>query len=177
MKASLAWLALTAPLFVLSVFLLTVTIRSVARTMRRAVVAVVPLCAEQTLTLESAGEYELHAEGKRFSRDFGWLDFTLTDSSGTSVPLHTVWLRTHSSSVSRARLLLRKFTAATSGQFTLRVQGIRPEPDPESRLVVSRAVRGAVVGHMLAIVALSLLTVASLVGSILLLVFQRSSVE
>jgi len=173
MKASAAWLAVTVPVFALSVFLLTVTIRSLIRTMRGAVVATVPLRDEQTLTLGSAGKYELYGEGKLLSRDFGRLDFTLTDSSGTTVPLRSVWLRTHSSSFSRVRLLLRRFTVATPGQFTLRVQGMRSKQNPESRLVFSRAVRAAGLGHTLAIVALALLIIGSLVGSLLLIVLGR----
>jgi len=175
MKSIFAWLAVSVPVFVLSVCLMVVTIRSLIRTMRAAVVATVPLLDEQSLTLGNAGKYEIYGEGKFLSRDFGRLDFTMTDSSGTSVPLRSVWFRTHSSSFSRVRLLLKRFKVATPGQFTLRLRGIRPESSPVSRLVISRAVRAVMIAHTLAIVALGLLIIGSLVGSLLLIVFGRRS--
>ncbi len=175
MKASPAWLAVTVPLFVLAVCLLIVTVRSLVRTLRRAVVAKVPVSAEQTLVLEKPGVYDLYVEGRQFSTDFRGLEFTLTHSSGSAVPSRPVWFRTHVSSFSRVRLQLRRFNVEAGGQFTLRVGGIKPDQNPENRLIFSRPVRGAVVGHVLALVVLGQIAVGSLVGSIFLLALGRGA--
>ena len=65
MKSLLPWLFLTVPLFVSSVGLLVLTVRSLVRTLRDAVVASGPLESIQTVDLREAGAYDLYVEGVR----------------------------------------------------------------------------------------------------------------
>lgn len=172
MKVNATWLALTVPAFLIAAVLLGLTIRSLIHTMRGSVVASVPVRAEQRFALPRAGDYDLYVEGKFLSRDFGALEFSLTDASGAPVTLHPVLFRTTVSSFSRVRLQLRHFHTADPGTFTLRVTGIRENQDPENRIVFAAPVTARMVLHILAIVLLSILTIASLVGSLLILLHR-----
>lgn len=173
MKVSPTWLALTIPAFLIAAVLLGLTIRSLIHTMRGSVVASVALRAEQRFTLPRAGDCDLYVEGKFLSRDFGALEFSLTDAAGAPVTLHPVLFRTTVSSFTRVRLQLRHFEAPEEGSYTLRITGMRENQDPENRIVFAVPVTARMVFHILAIIVLAALTIASLVGSILIL-FNRT---
>lgn len=164
----MSWLALTVPVFVVAAVLLGLTIRSLIRAVRASVVASVALRAKERLALPRAGNYDLYGEGTFMSRDFGALEFSLSDSAGAAVPLHSVLFRTKVSSFTRVRLKLRHFTVADAGTFTLRVTGIRENQDPENRIVIATPVTMKMVLHILVIVVLAMLTIGSLVGSSLI---------
>ena len=136
--------------------------------MRDSVVASIPLRAEQRFALPHAGTYDLYVEGVRFRRDFGGVDFALADPAGAVVNLRPVLFRTTVSAVSRVRLLLRRFTAPGAGTFTLRITGIKPDQDPENRIVFATPVTARMVLHILAIIALGMLLLGSLIASVLL---------
>jgi hypothetical protein len=172
---ALWWIALTVPACLVSVWLGIRTVRSLIRTTRASLVASVPLCERQTLPLPSAGDYDLYVEGKRFSRDFGGLDFALADRSGTALPMRRSLLRTQVSSGSRVRLAVRSFRVDAAGDVTLSTTGIRPAQDPENRIVIARPFRAALVAHVLALVGLSIAAIGSLVGTILSAVFAGDS--
>jgi hypothetical protein len=166
MKLGPAWLALTVPLFAIAVVLLVLTIRSLIDLVRGSVVTSVPLRAEMRIALPRATDYDLYVEGTLLSRDFGALEFFLTDSSGAPVAHHPVLFRTRVSSFSRVRLQLRHFRAASAGTFTLRVTGIRENQDAENRIVIASPVTARMVLHILAIIGLAMLSLAALGGSI-----------
>jgi hypothetical protein len=172
MKSLSPWLLLTVPLFFISVGLLVMTVRSLVRTLRDAVVASVPLESVQTVDLREAGAYDLYVEGPPGTMDFAGLDFALTDPSGATVPMERVWFRARVSGLSRMRLSVRAFTTGTPGQYTLRVsgRGIDRPHDPDDRIVLSRPVRGGLILHILGLVLLGASTVGSMVGSALLVV-------
>ena len=173
MKVSPTWLALTVPAFLIAAILLGLTIRSLIHTVRGSVVASVPLRAEQRFALPRAGDYDLYGEGRFLSRDFGALEFSLTDAAGAPVTLHRVFFRTTVSSFTRVRLQLRHFHAAAgAGSFTLRITGIKENQDPENRIVLATPVTARMVLHILAIIALAMLAMASLGGSIFILLGQ-----
>jgi hypothetical protein len=169
------WLALTVPLFVVSVWLVIRTALSLTRRVRGSVVASVPLLERQSLTLPDSGAYALFVEGKRMSRDFGGLDFSMEDRDGRGVPMHAAVVRTSVSGFSRVRLQVRSFYLSSPGSVTLHIVGIRPISDPENRIVIGRPFTGALVAHVLALIALGLLTIAALGASITLLVSNFSS--
>ena len=171
MSPALSWIAVTVPVFLVSVWVGIRTVRSLIRTTRASVVASVPLRERQILPLPGAGHYDLYVEGKRLSRDFGGLDFALSDRSGTTLPMHRLLVRTQASSLSRVRLALRSFRVDAAGDFTLSATGIKPEQDPENRIVIARPVRAALVAHVVALIGLSIAAIGSLVGTILLAVF------
>lgn len=169
MNFSDSWLVAAVAAFLIAALLLARTIRSLIRTMRGSVVASVPVLAEQTFPLSQPGTYDLYVEGRRFSRDFGALDFALSDSAGAPVSLQRILFRTTVSGVSRVRLLLRRFTVSGAGTFTLRITGIRPDQDPENRIVFATPVTARMVLHILAIISLAMLAMASLGGAVFLL--------
>ena len=172
MKSLSPWLLLTVPLFFISGGLLVVTVRSLLRTVRDAVVASVPLEPTQPVDLQEEGEYDLYVEGRPGTMDFAGLDFLLRDPSGALVPMARVLFRTRVSGLSRMRLQVRSFTAGRPGRYTLEVRGGRTERphDSEDRIVFSRPVRGGMILHILALVLLGASTVGSMVGSALLVV-------
>ncbi|HEV8096129.1 MAG TPA: hypothetical protein VGP71_10390, partial [Burkholderiales bacterium] len=147
MKIGAAWLALTVPVLAVAVVLLVLTIRSLIDVMRSSIVASVPLRAEMRIALPRAGDYDLYVEGAFMSRDFGALEFFLTDASGAPVALHAVLFRTRVSSFSRVRLQLRHFQVAGAGTFTLRLTGIRENQDAENRIVIASPVTAKMVLH------------------------------
>lgn len=171
MSPALSWIAVMVPVFLVSVWLGIRTVRSLIRTTRASVVASVPLRERQILSLPAAGDYDLYVEGKPLSRDFGGLDFALSDRSGTALPMHRLLLRTHASSLSRVRLALRSFRVDAAGDVSLSASGLEPDQDPENRIVIARPFRAALVAHVGALVGLSIAAIGSLVGTILAAVF------
>lgn len=167
------WLALLVPVFGLGAWLLFRSIRSLLHTTRGSIVVALPSVARQPFTLPEGGDFTLMVEGRRFSRDFAKADFAITDSAGRTVPLSVVLVRTSVNSLGRARLSLRAFSAQ-AGSYTLAVTGLPNDQDPDNRLIVSRPIGGAIVLHVLAIVVSGIFVIASLVGSIILLVGRRS---
>jgi hypothetical protein len=125
----------------------------------------------------SRGDYDLYVEGKPLSRDFGGLDFALSDPSGATLPMRRLLLRTQSSSLSRVRLALRSFRVEAAGDVTLSATGIAPGQDPENRIVIARPFRAALVAHVLALVGLSIAAIGSLVGTILSAVFAGGAAQ
>jgi hypothetical protein len=170
MRISESWLVAAVALFLIAAFLLGWTIRSLIRTVRGSVVASIPLRDVQTFSLPHPGACDLYVEGTRFSRDFGSLEFALSDPAGAAVNLQSVWFRTTISGVSRVRLHLRSFKVVDAGTLTLRISGIKPDQDPENRIVFATPVRTRMVLHILALIALGVLTMASLGGLIFVIV-------
>ena len=168
------WLVLTIPVFIGSVAMLVLTIQGLVRAVRGAAVASLPVAERSEFTLDAAGEYDISAEGRLGSRDFGGVDFELADSVGRSIPLHTVLMRTSRTSLSgRTELLLRSFAIGRPGTLTLRVRGITEGASADNRIVIGRVVRGGSVLRIIGIVLFGVLTIGSLVGSILLVVTRR----
>ena len=163
------WLALTIPAFLGSAVLLVSSIRGLVRVAGGAAVASLPVAERSEFTLDAAGEYDLSAEGRLGSRDFGGVDFALADREGRSIRLHPVVIRTSSTSLSgRTRLQLRSFHIDRPATLTLRVRGMTPGASADDRIVIGRVVRGAIVLRILGIVLFGALTIGALVGSIVI---------
>jgi hypothetical protein len=158
------WLALC----LLAVLVLGVAIRSLMRALRASVVASLPLQVEQTIELPATGTYDLYVEGTRFSADFRHLAFELHGAGGAPVPVRPALFRFLVAGLKRVRLKLAGFAAPAPGSYLLRLTGIRPDQDPANRIVVATPVAAKVAAHVLAIVALSALSVGSLVIALLM---------
>jgi hypothetical protein len=169
------WILLLVPVFGLGVWLLVRTIRSLLHTTRGSVVAALPAIREQTFLLGEHGRFTLMVEGRLFTSDFAHAEFALKDSAGMPVPLSTLLIRTNVNSMGRARLGLREFETTAPGSYTLTVTGLPSDQDADNRLIVSRPIGGAIVLHVLGIVVSGIFVIASLVGSILLLVGRRGA--
>ena len=170
LHAGEVWLVAAVALFLIAAGLLGWTIRSLTRTMRGSVVGSRPVPDAQTFSLPHPGACDLYVEGRRFSRDFGALEFALSDPAGAAVILRSVRFRTTVSGASRVRLHLRSFKVVEAGDFTLRITGIKPHQDPENRIVFATPVTARMVLHILALIALGVLTMASLGGLIFVVV-------
>ena len=162
-------IAVTAPVFALAAWLLIRTIVSLVRAMRASVIASLPLRERVVATLPAAGVYDVAVEGRRFTRDFGGLDFALADRNGAAIPLRRSLVRPTVSSGSRVRMVLRSFQLAAPGEVALSIRGIRPQVDPDDHIVFARPIGATIVGHVLALIACAALTIGSLVATILLI--------
>jgi hypothetical protein len=167
-----SWLALTIPIGLIALGLLAWTVVSLVRTVRGAIVMSVPLREEQRVTFDRGGELALNLESGSFLRNLGGLGFGVsTTGSGTTIPLHPVLFRTEVSSFSRRRLELYSFTLPAAGSYLLRVTGINSAADPATDAIVfTRRFRGALVFHVLALIALG----GTFIGSIVVSAFALS---
>ena len=172
MRVSIAWLAVTLPTLLIGAWMVLRTAVSLVTKLRQSVVLSLPLMPSQTVIFPVKGPLDLYLETRRGSNLAG-LDFRLRDTAGAAIELHKVVLRTTVSGGARVRLQLRSFVLPHDGSYLLNISGLRPDLDPENRVVFSRPVGGMILRHVLALVALGILTVASLVLSILLLVRHR----
>lgn len=165
MVLSKSWLLLALPLAVVALVLLTLTAVSLLRTVRSSVVMSVPVRAEQAVTFKEAGSYVLNVEGKTFSRAAAGLGFVIaTEGSATSVPLQKVLMRTEVSSFSRTRLELYSFEIAAPGVYTLRITGTNSSSGNDNAAIVfTKPFTLALVLHVLALVALGVMLIGSLV--------------
>ena len=148
--------------------LLARTIAGLVRATRDSVVANLPLQPDQTFQLPSAGPYDLYLEGNRLTSIPSGLSFIVTDSAGHPVEVRTALIRVEVSSFSRARLKLADLASAAGGTFRLQIQGLPAERSSDFRVLLARPIAGTLVLHVLALIALGLVVVGSLVASALL---------
>jgi hypothetical protein len=172
MKPSPSWLVLTAPVFLLSLWILVRTIGSLVRLTREATVLSVPMVPSQSVSFAEPGTLDLFLEGARGSNLSG-LDFDLTDQDGRAVALESGVLRTTVSGLSRVRVKVRSVHLDRDGVFTLSISGLRPGMNPENRVVFARSITRPLVGHVLALVGLGVVLLGSLAGSIVALLPRR----
>ena len=163
------WVAVAIGLGVGAMLVLVRTIRSLIQRIRAATVARLPLVTSQSVELPEAGAYELWAEGRRLTGDFRALDFALSDASGQAVPLSRTLLPTSSEGLRLVRMKLRSFLLSRGGSFTLSMTGLSPEPDADSRIILSRSLAGVILVHVLAIVASSVALLGLVVATALVL--------
>jgi hypothetical protein len=163
---SRSWLLLTIPVALAALALLAYTVSSLLRTVRGSVVASAPIRAEQQVTMNGSGDFALNLEGPVFTARPANLRFALSSSqTGTPIALSPIAFRTDVSSMSRSRVELYAFTIPSPGAYTMRVEGIDPSVDYANHaILITRQYRGALVLHVLALVALG----AALIGSIVI---------
>jgi hypothetical protein len=168
---SRSWLFLTIPVAIVAIALLALAARSLIRTVRAAVVATVPVRAEQQLVIGSDGDFALDLEAPLLGRVPTTMRFYLSHSASQSpVTLYPIAFRTEVSSMSRARLELYSFRLPAPGTYTLRIDGIDPSVDYSRHAVlITRRYVGALVLHVLALVALGVVLIGMMVISGLVL--------
>jgi hypothetical protein len=165
------WLALSLPMFGLAAWLLARTIQSLVRQVGQATIVTLPLAPSQEVSFPQNGAIDLYLEGRRGANLSG-LDFTLSDGN-RRVPLDSLVIRTTVSGLSRVRLKVRSFELDRPGRYTLDISGIRPGMDQENRVVFARPIGGVIVTHVMGLVALGIIVIGSLAGSILPFVTRR----
>jgi hypothetical protein len=166
-----SWLLLTLPVALVAAGVLGWTVRSLLRTVRGAVVLSVPMMPRQVVQFERPGEYSLNVEADSLTALITGLKFTLVDTERrTAIPLRTAIMRTRVSSFSRARRELYAFSIAAAGSYVLRAEGadeslLAGHPS----LVITRPFHGALVLHVLGLVASGALLIGSMVATGLIL--------
>ena len=163
------WLMVTVPAFGVAAFLLARMIASLVRAVRASRVATVPLAPEARVRLEATGTLELAMEGRRFTRDFAGVNFSLHRvDTGQEVPLRRPLFRTKVSGMEKVRLSLYEFDLPAPGEYFLRAESLGAV-DPGSAVVFMRPLGFAVVRHVLSLIGLGALLIGSLVVSALAL--------
>lgn len=164
-----SWVSLTAPVALVALALLSLTVASLLRTVRGSVVASAPIRAEQGLTFNAAGDFVLNFEGPTLASSARSLRFTLTRAQGgpgSLIPLRPVVFRTEVSSSARTRFELYRFTLPSAGSYVLRISGIDPARDFSGNAIVfTRPVRGAIVLHVLWLIVFGAVFIGLLVVS------------
>ena len=172
-----SWLLLTLPVALLAAGLLAWTVRSLLRTVRGAVVLSVPMLPRQVVQFERAGQYALNVEADSLTALITGLEFTLVDTERrTAIPLRTAIMRTRVSSLSRARREMYAFSISAPGSYVLRTKGadeslLAGHPS----LVITRPFHGALVLHVLGLVASGALLIGSMVATGLILAGRTAS--
>lgn len=162
------WLLISLPMLLIALGVLAFSIRGLLRLLRGRTVTSVTLGTQSTISIPSAGPYDLSVSGRLGTTDFAGVDFQMYDESGSAVPLRPVVMRVSSTSMSgRTTLQLRTFDAPRSGNYALTVTGIRAGSDPGNTIVIGRPAGGPLVGWILAIVFSGVLLILSIVASAL----------
>ena len=164
-------LVLTVPVAIATLMLLTWTAVSLLRTVRRAVVASLPLRADQDVAINATGDFALSIEGPVGTSLPTMLHFTLSSADGaTRIPLSSLAFRTEVTSMSRSRIELQGLTIPSSGDYVLRIDGLNPTVDYSAcAIIIARQYGVALVLHVLALVALGVALIGSIVVSGLVL--------
>jgi hypothetical protein len=162
---SRSWLFLTIPVALAALALLSRTALSLLRTVRGSVIASVPIRAEQQFTINSSGAFALNIESPVLTTRPATLRFALSSAASNSpIALLPIAFRTDVSSMSRSRIELYSFTIPSPGAYALRVDGIDPSTDySRHAILITRQYLGALVLHVLALVALGIALIGSLV--------------
>ena len=166
MSLSRSWLILTVPLALTALVLLSLTVSSLMRTVRRSVVASLPVRADQRVQFAEAGAYSLSFESSSPARIIAGLQFVLSSAdNGSEVALLRTVFRTRVSSFSRTKLELFSFTLPAPGTYRLHLAGTRPSMDSDDTIVFARRVQGLVVAHILALVVVGALVIGAFVAT------------
>jgi hypothetical protein len=161
------WLFATVPAFIAAAVLLAKVIARLVRVVRASRLVAVPLAPETRVHLDATGRLELAVEGRRFSRDFAGVNFSLSRAdTGTEVPLSRVLLPTEVSGFSRVRLSLYGFQCPEPADYVLRADGLR-DPSPDSAVVFVRPLGPKFVLYVLGLIVLGAILIGSVVLSAL----------
>ena len=175
MMFSRVWLLLTVPMIGIGAFLIVKLAMGLVRSTREAVVASLPVVPEQSVVMPADDRYAIMVQGKLGERGLGDLKFSVTsERDARDVAIAPVYVRSSATSLDgTVRLELYSFTAG-AGRYTLRVLGMDAARDyRHNRVVVARRSRGHTAVRIVGLVASSLLTLASIVATSLLIAGRR----
>jgi len=164
----------TVPAAITALALLTWTAVSLLRTVRRSVVASLPLRPDQHVTIDATGDCALSIEGPVGTSLPTQLRFTLASADGTTrIPLTSLAFRTEVTSMSRSRIELQGLTIPAPGDYVLHIDGLDTlDASANHRacaIVFARQYGVALVLHILVLIALALVLIGSSVVSVLVL--------
>jgi hypothetical protein len=164
-------LFLTVPVAIAALALLSWTAVSLLRTVRGSVVTSVPIRAEQRVHFDATGNLALNLEGPLGALLPTKLHYALSSADGaTRIPLAPIAFRTEVTSMSRSRIELYVFTIPAPGDYVLRIDGLDASVDYSAcAIIIARQYGVSLVLHVLALVALGVALIGSLVVSGLVL--------
>ena len=169
---SRSWLLLTIPVAFAALALLSWTIASLLRTVRSSVIATMPLVAEQRVEINSSGDFAINIESPLLTRRPINLRFTLSGVDSSDAHRHVSDSRANRRDVDvRARAWSSTPSRSSSaGAYHLRIDGLDPGTDySRDAILITRQFRGALVLHVLALIACGVALIGSLVVSGLIL--------
>ena len=124
----------------LGMALLILALVQILRIRARSMVVTLPLVAEQTVLLPSAGDYILNADAPRFSAAFAGLTFSLREpATGREMASFPAIFRAQSAGITRVRMALRRFFVDAAGEYVLRIDGLGARDASEASIVLTRA--------------------------------------
>ena len=164
-------LFLTVPVAIAALALLSWTALSLLRTVRGSVVTSIPTRAEQQVHFDATGNLALNLEGPLGALLPRKLHLTLSSTDGaTRIPLASIAFRTEVTSMSRSRIELYTFTIPAPGDYVLRIDGLDASVDYSAcAIIIARQYGVSLVLHVLALVALGVALIGSIVVSGLVL--------
>ena len=164
-------LFLTIPVAIAALALLSWTAVSLLRTVRGSVVATIPIRPDQHVAIDATGDLALNLEGPLGALLPTKLHFALSSADGaTRIPLASIAFRTEVTSMSRSRIELYGFTIPTPGDYVLRIDGIDSSVDYSAcAIIIARQYGVSLVLHILALIALGVALIGSIVVSGLVL--------
>jgi hypothetical protein len=164
-------LSLTVPVAITALVLLSWTAVSLLRTVRGSVVTSVPIRAEQQVHLNATGNLALNLEGPLGALLPTKLHYALSSADGAMrIPLASIAFRTEVTSMSRSRIDLYGLTIPAPGDYVLRIDGLDPSVDYSAcAIIIARQYGASLVLHVLALVALGVALIGSIVVSGLVL--------
>ncbi|MBV9879734.1 MAG: hypothetical protein JO180_04520 [Gemmatirosa sp.] len=173
MSLSRAWLALAVPGALAMGVLLVRVVRSLVRTVRRAVVTRVPVPPPESTAHVDFGEtgtFALSLETSRLTLPTARareLRVVMASETGAPLPVRAALTTTRVSSFDRVRIEIARVAVPLPGRYALRVGRPTHVDDvaPDAAIVVSRPVGGAIVTHVLALIALGAALIAAIVVS------------
>ena len=156
-------------------FMIVKLAMGLVRSTREAVVASLPVIAEQSVVVPSDDRYAIMVQGKLGERGLGDLKFAVTsERDGTAAQIAPVYVRSSATSLDgTVRLELYSFSAA-AGRHTVRTLGMEPGRDyRHNRVVIARRSRGQLAVRIVALVLTSIVTLGSIVATSLLIAGRR----
>jgi hypothetical protein len=175
MTVSRIWLLLTVPMIGVGAFLIVKLAMGLVRSTREAVVASLPVVAEQSVVIPADDRYAILVQGKLGERGLGDLKFSVaSERTAENLPIAPVYVRSSATSLDgTVRLELYSF-AATAGRHRVRVVGMDSARDyGHNRIVIARRNRGQLALRIVALVLSGLVTLGSIVGTSLLIAGRR----
>jgi hypothetical protein len=172
---SRVWLLATVPMIFVGAFLVVKLAMGLVRSTREAVVASLPVLAEQSVVIPADDRYAILVQGKLGERGLGDLKFSVaSERDARALTVTPVYVRSSATSLDgTVRLELYSF-AATAGRYAVRVVGMDPARDyGHNRVVIARRSRGQLAVRIVALVLTSILTLGSIVATSLLIAGRR----
>jgi len=131
------FLTLTIGAMLLGAAILFYTITGLIGLLRESVVARLPAVAQQRVSFEQPGTFNLYVEHPRFKTALSHADFSLRDAaSGQDVQSWPIVLRTTSSGFATVRISVRGFAVERPGRYELAITGISPDSELSSDALI-----------------------------------------